>query len=233
MNIKTKLKKLLNGKAFFYDFFARKSYSQDGEDILIDNMIKRKKQGFYVDVGAHHPFKYSNTYFFYKKGWRGINIDAMPGSMKIFNRTRKRDINLEYAIYEKERKLTFYMFNQPTLNSFSKKISLQREKKGKFKIINKIPIKTVTLEKVLDKHLPKNQKIDFLSTDVEGLDLEVLKSNNWKKYKPHFIVVELLNKNLKKVLKDPIYKFLSNKNYNLISKTIRSCIFKLIQDNNG
>lgn len=57
--------------------------------------FRKKKIGFYVDVGAHHPMRFSNTYFFYRMGWSGINIDAMPGSMKEFKKYRRRDINLE------------------------------------------------------------------------------------------------------------------------------------------
>ena len=63
-------------------------YSQFGEDVILRTFIKNKKTGFYVDVGCWHPKRFSNTYWLYKRGWRGINIDAMPGSMKPFKKTR-------------------------------------------------------------------------------------------------------------------------------------------------
>src|SRR5690554_6253894 len=78
--------------------FSRKSYSQEGEDILLEKLFEGKNDGFYVDVGAHHPRRFSNTYLLYRRGWRGINIDAMPGSMAEFRRLRGRDINLEIPI---------------------------------------------------------------------------------------------------------------------------------------
>ena len=59
-------------------YFYQKSYSQEGEDILLSRIFRNQKKGFYVDIGAHHPTRFSNTYYFYKLGWRGINIDAIP-----------------------------------------------------------------------------------------------------------------------------------------------------------
>ena len=70
-------------------------YSQQGEDIILHRMFEWQEQGFYIDVGAHHPTRFSNTYKFYKRGWTGINVDAMPGSMTAFNRLRPKDINIE------------------------------------------------------------------------------------------------------------------------------------------
>ena len=60
------------------------TFSQEGEDLLINRILNNKSEGFFIDIGAHHPIRFSNTYFFYRKGWRGINVDAMPGSMKAF-----------------------------------------------------------------------------------------------------------------------------------------------------
>ena len=60
---------------------ANLCYSQNGEDLILNRFLENKEKGFFIDVGAHHPIRFSNTYFFYKKGWSGINIDAMPGSM--------------------------------------------------------------------------------------------------------------------------------------------------------
>ena len=109
-------------KNYYLDGYALKSYSQEGEDMILRRLFENQTKGFYVDVGAHHPIRFSNTYFFYKKGWRGINIDAMPGSMKLFNKIRPRDINIEKAISDKKEVLTYYVFNDPALNGFSKKL---------------------------------------------------------------------------------------------------------------
>ena len=79
--------------------YMNPSYSIEGEDRIVRALLWEKHdKGFYVDVGAHHPFRFSNTYLFYTQGWSGINIDATPGSMKAFNKYRPRDINLEVGV---------------------------------------------------------------------------------------------------------------------------------------
>ncbi|MFM6476289.1 MAG: hypothetical protein ACKPGH_22810, partial [Dolichospermum sp.] len=111
--------------------FHKISFSQDGEDIVIAELFNNKPEGFYVDVGAHHPQRFSNTYYFYLNGWSGINIDAMPGSMKIFDDLRPRDINLEIPISDKSEILTYYEFDETSINSFSLPLSHERIKTSK------------------------------------------------------------------------------------------------------
>ena len=79
----------------WFDIYAKRSYSQEGEDMLLDRFLEDRSVGFYVDVGAHHPKRFSNTYRLYCRGWRGLNIDANPGSMTLFQKLRPRDINVE------------------------------------------------------------------------------------------------------------------------------------------
>ena len=167
---KSIIENLSNIKNTYFDGYALKSYSQEGEDMILRRMFEGQKTGFYVDVGAHHPKRFSNTYFFYKMGWMGINIDAMPGSMKLFNKVRPKDINLEKAISDKKQILTYYIFNEPALNGFSKELSEERDGKSNYFIKLTKDIETVTLDEILDNYLPKNQEIDFLSIDAEGIE---------------------------------------------------------------
>lgn len=95
--------------------YHRLSYSQEGEDLILAALFDlefSQMGGFYVDVGAHHPKRFSNTFLFYLNGWSGINIDAAPGSMLAFQRERPRDVNIEAAVGEAETALTFYEFNE-------------------------------------------------------------------------------------------------------------------------
>lgn len=89
---------LIHIRNLYITHFHTKSYAIQGEDLILRELFEYAKSGFYVDVGAHHPFRFSNTYLFYKVGWRGLNIDAMPNSMKLFNRFRPRDINIECGV---------------------------------------------------------------------------------------------------------------------------------------
>ena len=51
------------------------SFSQEGEDLILNRFLGKKEKGFYVDIGAHDPKRFSNTNIFYERGWTGINID--------------------------------------------------------------------------------------------------------------------------------------------------------------
>ena len=233
--IKLLLKKIIPSKFWesqnsFYHLYLNNHagiyYSQEGEDMLLERIFRDKKIGFYVDIGAHHPRRFSNTYIFYKRGWHGINIDALPGSIKVFQKLRPRDINVEIAISEKEQNLTYYMFNEPALNGFSKSISEDRQDQ-QFHIERTVTIPSFPLSKTLDKFLPSGQKIDFLSVDVEGLDLQVLASNDWNKYRPKVVLAEVIGANLNTIKQDPVYEYLTNQGYFLFAKLIHTCIFKI------
>lgn len=183
------LRNLLGAKKAYQQL----SYAQEGEDRILSALLRlpeRKQPGFYVDVGAHHPQRYSNTFLFYLSGWCGINIDAMPGSMRQFQLDRPRDINIEAAISEEADTLTFYEFNEPALNGFSRELASERDHYRGWKIVAERQIATVRLGTLLEQHLPKGRMIDFISVDVEGLDLEVLKSNNWEVFRPAVVLVE-------------------------------------------
>ena len=209
-------------------FFHKISFSQEGEDLVVADLFIDKSEGFYVDVGAHHPQRFSNTYYFYLKGWSGINIDAMPGSMKIFDDLRPRDINLEIPISDKSEILTYYEFDEPALNSFNAGSSQERVATSNYKIIAETQLKTQTLAEVLDKHLTPEQTIDFLSIDVEGLDYQVMSSNNWDRYKPKVVLVEDLElSSLKNIDTSNVCLFLEKKGYVLFAKTMRTLIFRL------
>lgn len=220
LNIIVFLKQL---KLRWYDY-SLKSYSQEGEDMILRRIFETVETGFYVDIGAHHPRRFSNTYFFYKKGWSGINVDATPGSMKLFKQIRNKDINIEAAIAEEEKELTFFMFKEQALNTFDAELSIIRSNTQP--IINQKKIYTVTLKKILSENLLKHQKIDFLTVDVEGYDLEVLKSNNWQLFRPEYILVECLELNMNKIHDNLIYNFLYQQDYIVFAKTLNTIIFK-------
>jgi len=198
--------------------FASLSYSQEGEDMILARIFENQSNGFYIDVGAHHPKRFSNTMYFYKQGWRGINIDATPGSMKLFFKERKLDINLEVAISDSNKTLTFHIFDEPALNTFSKDLAKEYINSN-HKLIEKFEIRTRSLESVLDEYMLFSQKISFLSIDVEGLDFEVIKSNNWEKYRPQVILLEFQKFDIENFLKSDNYKFMQDSGYRFFGKT--------------
>ena len=204
--------------------FKKNYYSFGGIDIIVDYIFKDKKNGRYIDVGCQHPVSNNNTYLLNKKGWRGINIDLDNENIKLFNYARSGDFNFNGAISskEEERDLFFYHDKSP-INTLDKKVSEHR--KAKVKEVKQI--KTTTLNSVIEKSFFKNDKFDFLSIDVEGLELEVLKGFDLKKYSPTVIVIEYLdlstkmleikNLNIDNVLNSELYRFMKINNYSFVN----------------
>ncbi len=216
------LKWILRSKGIYTtDQFSNVSYSQFGEDLVLQKIFLDKSDGFYVDVGAFHPKYYSNTYLLYLKGWKGINIDAMPGSMEEFKRIRPRDINLESPVGLKKQTLTYYNFVEKAFNGFFTALP----KNVPSKLIDTKKLTTVPLREILDQYVPENQDIDLLSVDVEWMDLDALQSINWNKYKPSVIVVEELHLTVGNPQKSDIHTFLKDKGYILYACIPPSLIF--------
>jgi len=202
------------------------SFSQQGEDLEIERQLGNKFCGFYVDIGAFHPIKYSNTCLFYRKGWHGINIEANPDSFQAFKTIRKRDINLNLAVSDNREELTYYQFNDPAINTFSLENATRWTQGGNFRITHQRPVKPVPLSEVLNRYLPDNQKIDFMSVDVEGMDLKVLKSNDWSRFRPSLLLVEENICAKKDLNTSEIYQFMSAQSYELVSVCGITMLFK-------
>ena len=197
---------------FKFNFFTKKeSYSQFGEDIIINKYFK-SFIGTYVDIGCYHPIKYSNTALLYKKGWNGTNIDLNQTSISLFNFSRLRDKNILACLSNKEEWLDVYSDNEfSALNSTNK----ENIKNFKIKNFKKNRIKTKIFSKII------RQKFDFLNIDCEGNDYKILKTINLKKFKPKLICVEV-SKESKKL----IYNYLNSNNYEILTVRSLSHIFK-------
>lgn len=163
------------------------SFSQDGEDIIIDKLLGYKKNGFYLEIGAYHPTRLSNTYRFYKRGWSGVTVEPNPEVIKKFKTIRPRDTIVPMGVGAKKGEMNYYHYLIPALNTFSEK-QVEENKKNGYKVSKISKIKIIDIQELLKKHIGKN-KIDFLSLDVEGWDEEILNSWDWQ-YKPKVICVE-------------------------------------------
>lgn len=208
--------------------FTNLSYSQEGEDLVLNKLFKNKNGGIYVDVGANHPLRFSNTHFFYKKGWRGVNIEPNPELHEVLQDIRKEDANINLGVSTEKGELDYYMFNEPALNTFSKKEVDEYLLKQEYSLIKKCKVKVDTLEAILDKiEFLKNKSIDFLSVDAEGFDLKVLASNSFVKYAPKVVLIEILGiGKISEVFENEVYVFLIEKGYDLYLRTGNTFIFK-------
>ena len=187
----------------------RGSFSQNGEDLIIETFFKKNYRGRYLEIGAYHPTRLSNTYRFYKKGWRGTVIEPNPKIKKIFKELRPKDKFLNIGIANKTGRLNYYQFLIPALNTFSKKEADKSIKQG-HKLEKISQVKVEKIDNVI------NGKIDFLSIDTEGFDLLILENWPWQKAKPKVICVEDKSVKLKKILKDNDYLLKKETQANLI-----------------
>ena len=208
---------------FFFQLFkskfkSKKLYSNWGVDLLVKDILKKKKRGIYIDVGCHHPLINNNTNMLYKNGWKGINIDLDFNSIDMFNYFRPKDDNILSALSNRKGQADLYFFhNRAAKNTISK------SRGAGARSIRKIEVNT--LDNIIKNSKFKIKDIDFLSIDVEGNELNVLKGLNFKKYRPKIISIEFIKPNIKEfyqhnikdIEKSNIYKFMIRKKYKLIN----------------
>ena len=200
------------------------SYSQCGEDLILKTIFgKNKHNGFYVDVGCNNPIQKSNTFKLYLKGWRGINIDGNQNLIDKFRKIRRRDICLAELISDQKREIIFFQDDSNhELSSVDEKIG-QALKRDSRKVIE-LKRTAKTLEEIFDTHL-SGEKIDLLTVDVENHDLQVLKGNNFEKYRPRIICIEH-GGGLEELIKSDINTFLQEKNYTVLAYSSPNAYFK-------
>lgn len=210
---------LVNIKRIYYLDYREILYSQSGEDGILKGCFFEELQidykGKYIDIGCYHPFLSSNTHFFYLRGWRGINIDVNPNSIKLFNKIRKEDINLNIAIWPSGGNVFFY-YNKlnPGMSYVSDKNRINNKETTIKKIISQ------PLHQVLSSYVKDNERIDFMTIDVEGNELAILKSNDWSKFRPSILVIEILGINHCEIKDNDTSKYLSSIGYSLLTFSI-------------
>ncbi|WHZ20893.1 MAG: hypothetical protein OJF47_000005 [Nitrospira sp.] len=204
---------------------VRWSYSQEGEDLILNRLFETQREGFYVDVGAHHPTRFSNTCLFSLRGWRGINIEPNPDAMRLFHKLRPRDVNLAIGIAECVGHLRYFEFNEPALNTFDEHVARQRETRDGYRLRATTVVPVQPLRQVFEQHLPKGQAIDFLSVDAEGFDLNVIRSNDWNTFRPSCLLVETLQSSLSSLATNTTHQYVSGLGYDLFAKTVNTFIY--------
>ena len=169
---------------------TRTSYSQSGEDCVVDFLLEDigVRQPIYLDIGAHDPFYLSNTALFYQKGFSGINVEPDPVLYEKIRKERTRDACLNCGVGSENRgDADFYVMSIPTLNTFSEKEARRLESSGAAKILDVLKIEVVGICEIL-AHLVPN----FVSLDVEGMDLQILQGIDFKQFRPDVFCVETL-----------------------------------------
>lgn len=207
----------------------REAYSQDGEDLILDRLLGGQVAGTFVDVGAHHPVRFSNTYLFYRRGWRGINVDAQPGSMLPFRQLRPQDINVEVGVGSQTGSFPYFRFDEPALNTFDP-AEAERKNVEPYHLVEVVDVPVLRLDQLLSEHLGPGKAVDFLSVDVEGRDLDVLRSNDWSRFRPRFILAETLRTDLLSLEECPTVAFLHEVGYRPVCKAYNTTFFERVDD---
>lgn len=227
--ILTKFFNRLNNKLYPYHFYAKKSFSQCGEDIIINHIFQQLniEKPSYIDIGAHHPYYLNNTAFFYLKGSTGINIEPDPTLFAEFEKSRVKDINLNVGIGIKNSECDFYIMSEPTLNTFVKAEAEKANIENPLYTIKDVKLLEIkTLQYVLDTY-NNAQFPDFLSLDVEGLDEVIISNINFEIYKPKVICVETISfsNNGNGIKNTKIIELLESKGYMVYADTNINTIF--------
>lgn len=197
------------------------SWAQDGEDLLFRDLFP--SHGFYVDVGANHPDRYSVTKLLYKSGWAGLNIDASPGFKRLFDRRRPRDINIE-SLVGTPRKETFFEFRESTLSTLNSARAKQLQDLG-WELIATQEVEVRDLDTILSEHLKPGSEIDLLSIDVEGEEAGILTNFNWTNWNIHRCLVEIVEPAFN-VENHPVAQIVTKQGFQLTRVWGRSCLFE-------
>jgi len=189
------------------------SYSQYHEYLILDLIFEQKKAGFYCDIGANDPVVFNNTKRFYDRGWRGINVEPNVALYAKIVEDRPRDINLNIGIGETAGEMTFYIMSADALSTFDRQIAMNSSEK----VIAERTVHVEPLASVFQEYLTTD--LDFLSVDAEGYDLQVLRSNDWRIFRPRVLMVETNTNGLN------VVSFLKRVDYTLIFSNGTNGIF--------
>jgi FkbM family methyltransferase len=211
-------------------FFSKNSYSQYGEDLLIEQALERlrihKSDVYYLDIGSNHPFYLSNTYYFYKNGSKGVCIEPDELLYESFKKKRPRDSCLNVGVSIDDKKFAdFYLMTANVLNTFSFDEAEKISAMGTYKIKNSIRVPMKNINEIFENSLERLP--NFISLDVEGLDLKILETIDFNRYRPSIFCIETLSyaENGKQEKNKKIIDFMKVKNYSIFADTYVNTIF--------
>ncbi|MBX9765503.1 FkbM family methyltransferase [Patescibacteria group bacterium] len=201
---------------------VRKSYSQFGEDALIQWLLEKNTKKTYVDVGAYHPVLYSNTYALYRDGWSGLVIDPNKELSPLYRLLRPRDVFVSAAIGSGGAGV-YYSFSDGAYNTLDTEVAEKRIALPWLQLKKKIEVPLKPLSQLLFEN--SITEIGLLTVDVEGRDLEVLESHNWT-VRPDVIAVEDEHFSPNEPRTSAVYAYLHNKNYALVGLCGLTLVFQ-------
>lgn len=208
--------------------YARRSYSQCGEDLILAFVFDALhiEKPSYVDLGAYHARQFSNTFYFYKRGSRGLAIEANPQRSVAFQKARPRDLCVNAGITAQAgNAMDFYILSYEALSTFSKDAADAIAREGKNRIKKVISIPTYRLSEVLARY--HFEAADLVSIDIEGHELDALQSLDWSRGRPKVFCVETLtySETKKERKQTETIDWMEKNGYRLLADTFINSIF--------
>lgn len=215
-------------KLIYKLFGAKLSYSQCGEDIIIDHILQSYNinKVSYLDIGTNHPKKANNTYKFYEQGHRGVCIEPNPYLVKLIKKTRPYDSCINVGVSTSENTASdFYLMNPNTLSTFSKNDAEELNKKANYSIEEIIKIDLLNINTIISENFKTCPTL--ISIDVEGLNEEIVLSFDFTKHRPKIFCLETITfsdtNNGKRL--STIINYLKENNYQHYADTNINSIF--------
>jgi FkbM family methyltransferase len=210
-----------------YQFFGRNTFSQAGEDAIINNLLHQAGilKPSYLELGVCHPWDGNNTYKFYLRGATGVLVEADESQIAFIKQNRPNDKVLNVGVsFTGEMEADFFIFNEKSVSTFSKEEALIRQENG-IKILKTVKVPLKNINQIISENYTTYPEI--LSIDIEGLDLSVLSRLNYELYPIPIICAETCTYSLDHIKpKDKsIEELLITKGYFLYADTYLNGIF--------
>lgn len=203
----------------------RISYSQTGEDLLLSHLLRNVlelKNITYLDIGTNDPVRLNNTYLFYQTGFQGVCMEPDPELCRKLQKARPRDTCLNVgAGIGSQAVMPFYVFKENTMNTFSQAES-EKCQKMDYKLIKVVDVPMLPVSEIIERYLPNG--VNLISIDAEGLDLEILKTVDFKRHRPEAVCVETIIHDTWGKIQE-ISEFMAANNYMVFADTYINTIF--------
>jgi FkbM family methyltransferase len=181
------------------------SFSQFGEDVLLWEHFGRRPGGFFVEVGANHPTRYSQTWFFEQRGWKGLLVEPLSQKAALLraHRPGSRVFQNAVAAPEKRGRARFQLAAGDDM------LSALGGLEGVASDSEEVEVRT--LDDILAE--AGDPKIDLLSIDVEGWELDVLKGFSIRRHQPKVVLLEDHLQSL------DVHRHMTAQGYRLVKRT--------------
>ena len=209
---------IVRNAAFKYDP-DRKWYGQKHEDSLL-SIYLTEANGSYIDVGSGQPVIGNNTYFLYRRGWRGVLIDPITSNRILSRIFRPGDQFKQILVFPEAGVKRFYEMYPYEFSSVYPEMIRDAEKKDAV-LIRAHDLPSINLNSLTYKVMPLDPFV--MSIDIEGADFKVLSSLDFTNFSPRVICVEHSASPVD-VQENDLVEFLYSKKYKAVGRTSLSSV---------